>query len=202
MNAFASPSLMEELAGRMAAQEEQAFVEFAEFFGPRFRALFQKRGLAAWEADDLAISCITDIALKVDKYSPRPESGFAAWVFTLARRRLVDWWREQKPALRYEEDLLPDNSTHLDSEPDMEVVQAVREAIIRFPETEQAIIRLRDMGPPLSYVEIGNRLGMRPGTARVRHYRAIKRLESVLQGDPRIRRLLDRLVAPTTGVNI
>lgn len=52
----------EQLVERMRSVEAEAFREFADHFGPPFRAMFIRRGLTPPAAEDLAVSCISDIA--------------------------------------------------------------------------------------------------------------------------------------------
>jgi len=91
-----SNTCSEDLAARMIELDEDAFREFAEFFAPKFRAFFLARGLGILDAEDLTITCITDIALKVPRYRPTHGANFEKWVFTLARHSLADWWRDHQ----------------------------------------------------------------------------------------------------------
>jgi RNA polymerase sigma factor (sigma-70 family) len=176
----------ERLPERMVALEDRAYQEFADHFGPRFRALFLHCGLVASDAEDLAVSCITDIALKVGRYR-RSEGNFEAWVFLLARRALVDWWRRHRPT----QPLLEDLSAEESAAPDPDLLQSVREALAKLSEDDQTIICLRDFGTEHSYAEIAQRLGIQTGAARTRHLRALQRLESLLGQDARVRSFLD-----------
>jgi len=182
---------LEALPRRMAAMEEDAYREFADFFGPRFQVFFRSRGLSAAEADDLAVTCVTDIALKVNRYDPGRGGRFAAWVFTLAHNALIDWWRRQRVS-----EPLPDELAVAETRDDpaslVEVTYAVREAIAKLPASEQALVRFRDLGGMESYNQIAEHLGIQPSAARVRHHRALRRLRTLLEPDPRIRRLLQR----------
>lgn len=185
---------IDSLAARMLALEEEAFTDFARVFGPRFRAYFIRRGLPVVDAEDLAVSCVTDIALKIEKYKPVAGGGFEAWVFTLARRALFDWWRERRAT----EPLPDDLPAPLPGEPEegeLAVVEAVRDAVAQLPEADQALIELRDLGGEYTYSEISQQLGLSPQGARVRHFRALKRLKSILEKDPRIGKLLERSAA-------
>jgi RNA polymerase sigma-70 factor (ECF subfamily) len=183
---------MEKLARRMVASEDQAYREFGAIFGPRFRAFFLKHGLTGSDAEDLAISCITDIALKVKKYKSTKDGSFEAWVFTIARNTLVDWWRKHQATVPLTDDLSTENLLGGELKPNINVVLAVRDATAQLSKTDQAVIQLRELGVEHSYDEIGEHLGIRPETARVRHFRALKRLASILKRDPRIRNFLDR----------
>lgn len=186
-------SNLELLAQRMAATEETAFQEFGEFFGPRFRALFRRKGLSAADADDLAVSCVTDIALKVERYDCARGGRFAAWVFTLADRALTDWWRHHRAFEPLPAEVAFVESTEKEGNGDIAgAVEALREAIARLPPGEQELVKARDFGGGDSYARIAADLGIEPSAARVRHHRALRRLRTLLEPDPRIQRLLRR----------
>jgi RNA polymerase sigma-70 factor (ECF subfamily) len=177
----------------MAAMEEDAYREFASFFGPRFRTFFLGRGLPATEAEDLAASCVTDISLKVGKYRSLEGGRFEAWVYTLARRALIDRWRRRRPAEPLPDDLaFPAPLEGDDSESLAEAVDALREAVAKLPEGDQALVHSRHLEGSEPFSDIAERLGIQPETARVRHHRAMRRLRALLETDPRIQRLLQR----------
>jgi RNA polymerase sigma-70 factor (ECF subfamily) len=183
---------IEGLAERMAASEEQAFVEFADTFGPRFRSFFIKRGLSSSNAEDLTASCITDIALKVEKYKAIREGGFEAWVFTLARNYLIDWLRAQRHSEPLSDDLAAPTPSDAEIDLEQDVVLAVGDALSQLSETDQMLIRLRHLVEDHTYAEIGEHLGISTEAARVRHFRALKRLKALLETDERIRTFLLR----------
>jgi len=177
---------MEDLAQRMSTLDETAFSEFSDIFGPRFRRSFVKRGLNITDAEDLSVSCITDIALKANQYPPA-NGNFEAWVFTLARNYLVDWWRSRQQLSAHLSDDLPLESPEAEIvEPNMEVVSAVREAMENLSDRDQQIIRARNLEGIASFAEIGKELKITEGAARVRYMRALERLEALLDRDIRI----------------
>jgi RNA polymerase sigma-70 factor, ECF subfamily len=192
MRVARSTKEIEGLAARMAASEEQAFVEFADTFGPRLRSLFIKRGLSTANAEDLAVSCITDIALKVERYKSIREGGFEAWVFTLARNYLIDWLRAQRNSEPLSDDLAAPTFSDDEIEPELDIILAVGDALAQLSETDRTLIRLRHLVEDHTYAEIGENLGISTETARVRHFRALKRLKALLETDERIRRFLLR----------
>ncbi len=185
---------MEELAKRMVALDDRAYGEFANIFGPRFRALFLARGLTLSDAEDLAVSAVTDIALKVEKYRPMKAGSFAAWVFALARHTLADWFRRHRGKQQAEVPLFKDVPTKgraaYDLEPNMDIVLAVQDGLAQLSETDRDIIQLHDLGGEHTYAEISERLHMQAGTVKVRHFRALRQLEAVLENDSRIKKLL------------
>src|ERR1700730_11791154 len=111
------------LARRMSASEDEAFKEFSDLFGPRIRGYLIVHGLNPADAEDLAGSCITDIALKADRYREVEGAGFTAWVFTLVRHALVDWWRRRRAELPYIDDIESENLFDDDDpEPNVELI--------------------------------------------------------------------------------
>lgn len=180
-----SISDLDGLATRMAALEEEAFTQFAHIFGPRLRAFFVRRGLAESDAEDLAGSCVTDIALKVRHYRQIAEGGFGAWVFTLAHHALADWREAHVPTEPLSDDLATETVGDAD-ESDLSVILAVEEALAKLPELDRSLIRLRLLKEDKTYKAFLERNGMSAGAARVRHFRALRKLKNTLEADPRI----------------
>jgi RNA polymerase sigma-70 factor (ECF subfamily) len=192
MRVARSDKYIEELATRMLYLEEEAFAEFAEIFGPRLMAFFVRRGLSVGDAEDLSVSCVTDISLKVDKYTALREGGFTSWVFALARNALADWWRSHRPAEPLPENFSSPVQESEDGEPVSEVVVAVRQALNLLSESDRSVILLRELEGRYTYDEIAERLGIRAEAARVRHHRALKRLKAILEEDPRIVKFISK----------
>ena len=170
---------------RMLASEETAFQEFAEFFGKRFEVLYRRYGLTPTEAEDLAVCSITDIALKIGMGRSVTANNFDAWVFTLARHALWDWRRRtQRVSFVSIEELTLDIS-HERSRSEPTSVQVVRDALAKLPEEDRLLINLRYCEEPEPYEQISRRLGMTSNCARVRLHRAVKRLQHLIEDDPR-----------------
>jgi len=179
----------------MQDNQEPAYQEFARTFGPQLRRWFQRHGLTPADAEDVAVSCITDIALKVDRYRPKEGGSFTGWVFALARHALADWGRKRAVTVQFAEgsqQVMPEPS-----EPDdrwSEPAEAVRAALERLSDRDRSLIHLRYLHETLGYEEIGERLGIKAGTARVGVFRALERLERILLRDARVLSLLKRRV--------
>lgn len=176
----------------MTALDEGAFREFASLFGPRLRTFFARRGLTLDDAEDLAMSCITDVAMKAHMYRSEGGGRFAAWVFTIARRAQADWWRRHRPADALSEDLAMPGLEIEDGMRVAAIVDAVREAVAKLPEVDRRLLLLRDLEQNEPYSEIARHLGIRTTAARVRHLRSLRKLRSLLETDPRIQSLLNR----------
>jgi RNA polymerase sigma-70 factor (ECF subfamily) len=193
---------MDELARRMLDSEESALYEFFEEFCPRIEAFFRSCGMPRLDAEILAPECVMKIIslLKKGKYEFRREGGFQAWAYKVARRQQSDWWKTHRPTDSIdgiEETLSLDNSL-FPSPPEFEslvpdeITLAVRAAVAQLSPDDQEIIRLRHLDFELSYDEIGSRLGISADSAKVRCWRARKKLEKVLKGHPLINPLISR----------
>jgi RNA polymerase sigma factor (sigma-70 family) len=163
----------------MCEFDERAFQEFAHIFGPRLRALFIKSGLRYLDAEDLTVSCVTDIALKVGKYRPADGGGFDAWVFTLARHSLIDWLRNHSLNKCISEELAP----RVLAKDEPELIASVSDALAQMPENDRAVIAAKNFDGERTFAEVAAELGLLVGTARMRYHRALKRLQALLERD-------------------
>lgn len=182
----------EELAGRLLAYEEQAIREFIAYFGPRFRRMFLRRGLPEVDAEDLADCCVTDIIFKIEKYGKIEGGNFEAWVFTLARREIANWYRKRPPTEPFPEGFDPPDDEEGNYKKNWLTIGAVRKALAQLSESDRRLIELRYQRSDMKFDEIGKHLDQSAQTTRVRHHRALKRLERILEQDPRLDHLLAR----------
>jgi RNA polymerase sigma factor (sigma-70 family) len=177
------------LAQRMIAGEDEAFETFSDIFGPRFKAMFLAKGLDVCEAEDLAVTCVSDIAIAIGQYSQAIGGGFEAWAFTIARHRLVDWWRDHK----VQTIPLCESMNLVDQdciEDDTVLSVAVRETVKLLSIQDQEIIALRYLSHSQSYEEIASVLGISKGAVRVRMMRTLQKLAQKLSANPTIREFL------------
>jgi RNA polymerase sigma-70 factor (ECF subfamily) len=173
--------------------DERAFVEFAETLGPVLRSFFLRKGLSVTAAEDLAADLVTDIALKANKYEKRESGSFKAWIFTIARNELVNWARRKLPTepLANQKRQFSWRATK-SATGNPEIQAAIEDAIVRLPPKDQEVITLRYLDGHNSFADIGNILGIAEGSARQRHSRARKRLETLLAGDARLKKFIER----------
>ncbi len=185
-----------DLAARMKSGDEHAYVEFAEFFGARFARFFRSCDLSASDAEELAITSIIEIALKVHLYSVRPNATFESWVWALARHELADWRRQRKAALSettYLDELsyaqlpmAPAPERELSKE-QAAIHEAVAQAMNRLTERDREMLYLHVVSG-YAQVEIAAMFNVRPETVRVACHRGKKLLRRILENDQRIPR--------------
>lgn len=125
------------------------------------------------DAEDVVQDVFVGLALALRGYEER--GAFAAWLHgvtvrtALARRRR----RSSRRETGFEPRLEPVDAR----DPSNQV--AVRDALRRLPETLRQIVVLK-LVAGYSHAEIGELLGIRPGTSEVRLYRALRQLRTLL----------------------
>jgi RNA polymerase sigma-70 factor (ECF subfamily) len=136
------------------------------------------------EAEDIASEVWVSVAAGLARFEG-DESGFRGWVFTIARRRLID--ARRRTSRRATDLVLREPLTELASEvdPEGEVVARLEyeealTVLAALPKDQEDVVLLRVVAG-LSVEEVGQALGKRPGTVRVLQHRALKRLARDLQ---------------------
>ena len=165
-----------------ARQNPEVFVELYERYIHRvYRYMLHRTG------DEMAAEDLTSqVFLDAIKNLHRLSLGvpFGAWLFTIARRRLADYYRKLRPSTALEE------SRHLpiaDADPLKGVMQAeqlseLETQIARLDRREQEILYLR-FAAELSFAEIGLLLGKKENTVKKSFYRLLDRLGSRMEAE-------------------
>ena len=141
------------------------------------------QAVGAESVDDLASDVWLEVAGKLATFGG-DESAFRGWVFTLARRRLIDSWRRggrrpvypvaephlyEKPGADYTADTAAEN---------LGTRQALA-LIARLPREQAEVVALRVVGG-LSAKEVAALLGKSPGAVRIIAHRGLRRLAALL----------------------
>jgi RNA polymerase sigma-70 factor, ECF subfamily len=114
------------------------------------------------------------------------EVEFRGWLFTIARRALIDWQRKARrgPATT---ELDEWNEPPSGDDPAGEAIETLGTAralqlLRRLPDDQAEVILLRVVGG-LDATGVGEILGKRPGTVRVLQHRGLRRLAELLSTD-------------------
>jgi RNA polymerase sigma-70 factor (ECF subfamily) len=165
-----------------------ALAALYEDLQPNVLAFLRARVGGRADADDVASEVWVSVAAGLRRFQG-DEKGFRGWVFTIARRRLIDARRRQ---MRHATDLAPGEAfaaIPADLDPEREVVarleyQEALAVLATLPRDQEDVVLLRVVAG-LSVEEVGYALGKRPGTVRVLQHRALRRLAETL--GPRLR---------------
>jgi RNA polymerase sigma-70 factor (ECF subfamily) len=167
-------------AGMVAAarRDRRAFDRLYDRYADRVLRYALARTGSAAVADDITSDTFVAAMEGLARYDPA-RGSFAAWLFTIAARRIADYHRTQRrrwEILTRRAPLPPPPSDDaLDTLIRDEDARRVRAALARLSEPDRHIVLLR-YSAGLSGAEIAAVLGISDGTARVRLSRALARL--------------------------
>jgi RNA polymerase sigma-70 factor, ECF subfamily len=106
----------------------------------------------------------------------RPDGRDVAWLFTIARRLLIDRQRSQR---RQPDEFRDPSVAEPQSDPSQELAVALAQAIDDVPDADREAFLLRELGG-LSYQEIAAACESTVDSVRSRIYRARMRLRAAL----------------------
>ncbi len=137
---------------------------------------------------DLVEDVVADIFVqgweKLHSYSARANVPFGAWLFRIARHKVIDLYRTQRHFDEVSEELVdPDELNRAESGLERQyLLKSVRDALKQMPKKYQEILVLFYMAD-LPHDEIARILRIREGTVRILKFRALKKLEALLPPD-------------------
>lgn len=162
-----------------ARQDPRVFGELYSLYAqPVFRYLYSRIGSFP-EAEDATAQTFLAALERFPKY--RHDGYFASWLFSIARNKAIDYFRQQRKQTPLDE------AEHIPTEANLlqQVIQTERTtALLKFigalPEKEQELIRLRYVAE-LSFAEIGHLLRQKEDTIKKSLYRSLARLKVQLE---------------------
>jgi len=174
-----APAGVEEDASlvKAARHDPAAFAPlYRRYVTPIYRYLYSRVGNGA-DAEDLTAQVFTEALDGLHHY--RERGNFAGWLFTIARHKVTDHYRRQRPNLPLNEAL---DSPADGADPLIHVVQeeALRRLAVlvtQLSEEQQELLRLRFAGG-LTYGEIGRIVGRSEAAIKMAVHRLLRRLEA------------------------
>jgi len=169
---------------RLAAARSGDEASFTELFRSVQPSLLRYLGTMGGPlAEDVAAETWLSVVRGLNRFRG-DESGWKAWVFTIARARLVD---AQRRAVRtptpVDTDVVLDGCVATDdvagTVEDMFSTEAALALIGRLPSQQAEVILLRFVGG-LDVGQTARALGKRPGAVRVASHRGLKRLAELI----------------------
>lgn len=166
------------------AGDEGSFTELFRSLQPSLLRYLRTVGGAL--ADDVAAETWVSVVKGLGRFRG-DESKWKAWVFTIARARLVDARRRAaRTPIPVDTDVVLEGSVATDdvagTVEDMFSTEAALALIGQLPEQQAEVILLRFVGG-LDVGQTARALGKRPGAVRVASHRALRRLAELLGED-------------------
>ena len=162
-----------------AKQDPQAFTGLYQCYVRKVFGYFYNRTNSITEAEDLTAKTFLAALEALPKY--KHNGYFAAWLFALARHKVMDHYRENRRVEPIENaEKLFTESDPLQTIIHTERVDALRTLISDLPEKDLELIRLRFIAE-LSFPEIGIVLKRKENTVKKSLYRLLDRLKNQLE---------------------
>jgi RNA polymerase sigma-70 factor (ECF subfamily) len=159
-----------------ARQDPQVFGELYLLYAqPVFRYLHSRIGSFP-EAEDATAQTFLAALERFQNY--HHDGYFASWLFSIARNKAMDYFRQQRKQTSLDEaELIPAEANLLQQVIKTERIAALSKLIATLPEEEQELIRLRYVAE-LSFAEIGRLLRQKEDTVKKSLYRLLARLKT------------------------
>ncbi len=164
------------------AGDARAFEQLFARLGPRVHAFFLRSFRDSSVADDLLQVTFMKVHRAKEQYDQ--DLRVAPWIFTVAARVRLD---ELRKRLRLPEDAdeealaRADEQAPRDPPPDTDLVDAVRAALEKLPESQRTVIHLHRY-EGMTFPEIARVLGTTPGAVKLRAFRGYETLRKELSG--------------------
>lgn len=177
----------DEALAALARSAPEAFAPLYERYADPIYRYCHRRLRDPDRAADLTSQIFLRALSALPRFDARldPEGGgtFRAWLYTIARRIVVDAWRRERPAVSFEAAGLADQMIDRGHGPEAHAIAgeeraALDRALARLTEQQRQIVELRLAG--LRGPEIGRVLGMKPQAVKSAHFRAFHRLRALL----------------------
>lgn len=168
------PSLVE-----AAKEDSAAFGQlYRHYVQPIYRYLYSQVG-SVHDAEDLASQTFMTAYESLRRY--RERGFFSAWLFRIARSKLMDHFRRNRREVRLEAAenvaVMQDTLGQVIQDEDVSEIQFL---ICELTDDEQDLLRLRYVAD-LTFAEIADLLGKREDTIKKSIYRLLARLKSQLE---------------------
>jgi len=156
-----------------ARGDTEAFaVLYRRYLTPLYRYLYRRLGNEK-DAEDLTAQVFTEALEGLAAY--RERGRFASWLFTIARHRLVDLYRQRIPD---ELEDPPDGAPGLQAALEQgETYSRLALLLHSLDEDQQELLRLR-FAAGLEFAEIAATLRRSTGAVKMSFYRTLERLRS------------------------
>ena len=167
------------LIKRIQQGESNLFGRIFDIFSDRIFRFLYFRLDDREQAKDIASEVFLGAYQSLQRYKPRSDTKFSTWLFSIAHKKLVSYYRKQKIESGYKAKLTEDLVASADKTDVKLEYQEIIKKITDLPDNLQEILVLR-LVEELDYLEISKITGKKEGNIRVLLHRAIKELRKKL----------------------
>lgn len=163
---------------RRAAYDPEAFGELFDRYALKIYRYTYSRVRHHESAEDITSQVFHDAFENISQY--RPVAPFSAWLFTIARRRIADFFRKSNPVTALTEELPQDRPEILDQLGAQEEHQRLAGQLEALDEDERELLRLR-FAAEMPYKDIAALVNKKSGAVKIAIYRILDRLKANME---------------------
>lgn len=173
------------LVARATRRDRDAFSQLYDRYFHRIYGFIWLKINNRADAEDLTSGVFLNAWRTIDRFSPKHDASFIAWLFKMAHNALVDRRRREHEVFSLEAmkliDLLDESATRPEDEVESRItLMDVQHALDMLTSEQRDVILLRFV-EELSAREVGDILGKSEGTVRGLQFRALEALRRALK---------------------
>jgi RNA polymerase sigma-70 factor (ECF subfamily) len=151
---------------------------YQDYFDNVFHYIYNRTGNSE-DAEDITSQIFLSILERLPKY--KDNGHLAAWVFTIARHKLIDHYRKNKKLTKFDENNFTiSDEKMIQTVIHKEHVNALNKVLNNLSANEKELIRLRILGE-LKFSDIARILKRSESSVKKAYYRLIQRIKHRLE---------------------
>ena len=163
---------------RKAAHDPDAFGELFDRYSLRIYRYTYSRVHHHESAEDITSQTFHDALKSIDQY--KPIAPFGAWLFTIARRRIADFFKKSRPTEELSEEVSQDSQGILTGVIQKEGLGQLAEQLQTLSDEDRELLRLR-FAAEMRYKDIAILVNKSPGAVKIAIYRLLNRLKENME---------------------
>lgn len=172
------------LVARATQRDREAFSQLYNLYFDRIYRFVRLKVNNQADAEDLTSGVFLNAWRSIDRFSPKHDTSFVAWLFRLAHNALIDSYRRGYDVVSLD----TSQASHLDGavpppEDDLDrrlTIMTLQQALSALTSEQREVVLLRFIGG-LSAREVGDIMGKQEGTVRGMQFRALEALRRALR---------------------
>jgi len=172
------------LVARATQRDREAFSQLYNLYFDRIYRFVRLKVNNQADAEDLTSGVFLNAWRSIDRFSPKHDTSFVAWLFRLAHNALIDSYRRgydvvsldtSQASLLHESSALPEDNLDWRL-----TIMTLQQALSAITSEQREVVLLRFIGG-LSAREVGDIMGKQEGTVRGMQFRALEALRRALR---------------------
>lgn len=174
MNSLADNSI-KDLVLAIGKGDKDAFHQLYQEINQKLFAFLQTRLPNREDALDILQDIFVDLWRGLTNFHYKSDKQFYSFVFKIAKRKLAKFYSKQQVAIEFDEKYMTDNYELPDGD-----IHLLSSLTGKLKPAYQDILHLRYWSQ-MTFGEIGNYLNINESAAKVRHHRALKKMQFLLE---------------------